>query len=124
MERRRDLIILLQIATVSEYKTILCANFNCTIFFKYFLGSRVTLGTLINTPSTLSSISNSSILQSNTGSSFLQDDDAASDISCGSERKMETEGEETDTAPEAEAVTQEGYNYNDHYGDYVTRCIW
>lgn len=50
-----------------------------------------------------------------------QDDDAASDISDGSERKHDTEGEETDTAPEAEAVTNENF---DGYGDYVTRCIW
>lgn len=48
-----------------------------------------------------------------------QDDDAASDISDLSERKHDTEGEETDTAPEAEAVG----NNDDMFGDYVTRCI-
>ncbi|XP_050310082.1 inactive histone-lysine N-methyltransferase 2E-like isoform X2 [Anthonomus grandis grandis] len=46
------------------------------------------------------------------------DDDAASDISDISDRKHDTEGEETDTAPEAEDVKNE-----EHYGDYVTRCI-
>lgn len=53
----------------------------------------------------------------------MRDDDAASDISCGSDRKMDTEGEETDTAPEAEAVNNDD-RYADNYGDYVTRCIW
>ncbi|CAG9822140.1 unnamed protein product [Phaedon cochleariae] len=49
------------------------------------------------------------------------DDDAASDISDGSEgRRHDTEGEETDTAPEAEAVSNENF---EGYGDYVTRCI-
>lgn len=52
----------------------------------------------------------------------VQDDDAASDISDGSDRKHDTEGEETDTAPEAEAVNNE--NFDGGYGDYVTRCIW
>lgn len=51
-----------------------------------------------------------------------QDDDASSDISDGSERKHDTEGEETDTAPEAEAVNND--DHFDGYGDYVTRCIW
>lgn len=51
----------------------------------------------------------------------LQDDDAASDVSCLSDRKVDTEGEETDTAPEAEAVNND--DQFDHYGDYVTRCI-
>lgn len=50
-----------------------------------------------------------------------QEDDAASDISCSSDRKIDTEGEETDTAPEAEAVANE--DPADRYGDYVTRCI-
>ena len=49
------------------------------------------------------------------------DDDAASDISCTSDRKLDTEGEETDTAPEAEAVSKD--EQFDRYGDYVTRCI-
>lgn len=48
-----------------------------------------------------------------------QDDDAASDISDLSERKHDTEGEETDTAPEAEAVS----NNEEAFGDYETRCI-
>ncbi|XP_057663470.1 uncharacterized protein LOC130898292 isoform X1 [Diorhabda carinulata] len=50
----------------------------------------------------------------------IRDDDAGSDISDESERKNDTEGEETDTAPEAEAVTNENF---EGYGDYVTRCI-
>nr|CAH7745442.1 unnamed protein product [Callosobruchus chinensis] len=50
----------------------------------------------------------------------VDDDDAGSDISDGSDRKHDTEGEETDTAPEAEAVSNENF---DGYGDYVTRCI-
>ncbi|KRT80385.1 PHD finger motif containing protein, partial [Oryctes borbonicus] len=66
---------------------------------------------------TLSSLSTSSLLPSNTS----QDDDAASDISCTSDRKPESEGEETDTAPEAEAVAND--DQFDRYGDYVTRCI-
>ncbi|KAK4876057.1 hypothetical protein RN001_012479 [Aquatica leii] len=82
---------------------------------------RSTLGGSTNTLSTLSSNSATSLLPSNSSVTTVQDDDAASDISCGSERKLETEGEETDTAPEAEAVNNED-NY-DHYGDYVTRCI-
>uniref|UniRef100_A0A1Y1NA62 SET domain-containing protein n=1 Tax=Photinus pyralis TaxID=7054 RepID=A0A1Y1NA62_PHOPY len=71
-----------------------------------------------NTLSTLSSSSITSVLPNSIAAGVVQDDDAASDISCGSDRKIETEGEETDTAPEAEAVNNE-----DHYGDYVTRCI-
>ncbi|KAF5306980.1 hypothetical protein FQR65_LT07203 [Abscondita terminalis] len=82
---------------------------------------RSSLGGSTNTLSTLSSNSSSSLLPSNSVVTAIQDDDAGSDISCGSERKLETEGEETDTAPEAEAVNNED-NY-DHYGDYVTRCI-
>lgn len=66
---------------------------------------------------TLSSLSTGSLLPSNTS----QDDDAASDISCPSDRKPESEGEETDTAPEAEAVAND--DQFDRYGDYVTRCI-
>ncbi|CAH1976738.1 unnamed protein product [Acanthoscelides obtectus] len=50
----------------------------------------------------------------------IDDDDAGSDISDGSDRKHDTEGEETDTAPEAEAVNNDNF---DGYGDYVTRCI-
>ncbi|XP_030761841.1 uncharacterized protein LOC115886711 isoform X2 [Sitophilus oryzae] len=52
------------------------------------------------------------------GSAGSADDDAASDISDCSDRKHDTEGEETDTAPEVEDVKND-----DHYGDYVTRCI-
>lgn len=76
-----------------------------------------------NPVSTSSSMSNiSSSLPSNSTSLVnLQDDDAASDISDCSDRKHDTEGEETDTAPEAEAVNNE--ELYDHYGDYVTRCI-
>lgn len=85
-------------------------------------GNRSSLGGSTNSLCTLSSVSSSSVLPSNPSSGVLQDDDAASDISCGSERKHETEGEETDTAPEAEAVNNE--DSFDHYGDYVTRCIW
>ncbi|XP_076266838.1 SET domain-containing protein upSET isoform X1 [Rhynchophorus ferrugineus] len=59
--------------------------------------------------------SNSASLLSSAGSA---DDDAASDISDCSDRKHDTEGEETDTAPEVEDVKND-----DHYGDYVTRCI-
>ncbi|KAI4460800.1 upset isoform a [Holotrichia oblita] len=66
---------------------------------------------------TLSSLSTGSLLPSNTS----QEDDAASDISCTSDRKPESEGEETDTAPEAEAVAND--DQFDRYGDYVTRCI-
>ncbi|KAL3268938.1 hypothetical protein HHI36_008025 [Cryptolaemus montrouzieri] len=76
-----------------------------------------------NPVSSSSSMSNmSSLIASNSTSLVnLQDDDAASDISDCSDRKHDTEGEETDTAPEAEAVSKdEPY---DHYGDYVTRCI-
>ncbi|KAF2902327.1 hypothetical protein ILUMI_03865, partial [Ignelater luminosus] len=83
--------------------------------------NRSSLGGSTNSLCTLSSVSSSSVLPSNPSSGVLQDDDAASDISCGSERKLETEGEETDTAPEAEAVNNE--DSFDHYGDYVTRCI-
>lgn len=67
--------------------------------------------------------SNVSLCASNSasvlGSHGSRDDDAASDVSDISDRKHDTEGEETDTAPEAEDVKNE-----DHYGDYVTRCIW
>ncbi|XP_025831062.1 inactive histone-lysine N-methyltransferase 2E isoform X2 [Agrilus planipennis] len=66
------------------------------------------------------STSSSTLVPSMSSSGPLQDDDVASDISCGSERRPETEGEETDTAPEAEAVTS---NDVDHYGDYVNRCV-
>ncbi|XP_018575451.1 uncharacterized protein LOC108914194 isoform X2 [Anoplophora glabripennis] len=74
-----------------------------------------------NTISSTSSLSNLSVTASNSNSIRMpQDDDASSDISDGSERKHDTEGEETDTAPEAEAVNDEHF---DGYGDYVTRCI-
>ncbi|KAH1009288.1 hypothetical protein HUJ04_001663 [Dendroctonus ponderosae] len=64
-----------------------------------------------------------SLSTSNNSSALLtahvpRDDDAASDVSDNSDRKHDTEGEETDTAPEVEDVRNE-----DHYGDYVTRCI-
>ncbi|XP_060528091.1 uncharacterized protein LOC132703064 [Cylas formicarius] len=49
------------------------------------------------------------------------EDDGGSDVSDVSEHKHDTEGEETDTAPEAEEVKNE--DPSDHYGDYVTRCI-
>lgn len=56
----------------------------------------------------------------NNNTVLAPDDDNASDISCGSDHK-DSEGEETDTAPEAEAVCNE--DQNDRYGDTVTRCI-
>ncbi|CAG9857408.1 unnamed protein product [Phyllotreta striolata] len=59
-------------------------------------------------------------LGSGVNNNLLRDDDNASDISDGSERKHDTEGEETDTAPEAEAVNNDNF---DGYGDYITRCI-
>ncbi|KAG5888096.1 hypothetical protein JTB14_021896 [Gonioctena quinquepunctata] len=75
-------------------------------------------------PTMLSAVSNlSNILQTQGNCNALlsvQDDDAASDISDISERKHDTEGEETDTAPEMEAVKKEKL---ESYGDYVTRCI-
>nr|CAI5865072.1 unnamed protein product [Callosobruchus analis] len=74
--------------------------------------------------STLSSVACVGSANANNLSSRAQpdvdDEDAGSDISDGSDRKHDTEGEETDTAPEAEAVTNENF---DGYGDYVTRCI-
>lgn len=69
---------------------------------------------------TMLSLSSSSLIPSNTSSGILQDDDNASDISCASDHK-DSEGEETDTAPEAEAVGND--EPIDRYGDYVTRCI-
>lgn len=73
------------------------------------------------TSNTLTSLSSSSLISSvNNNSSLMQDDDNASDISCLSEHK-DSEGEETDTAPEAEAVCND--DQNDRYGDTVTRCI-
>lgn len=75
-----------------------------------------------NTISSTSSLSSISATPSNNSLINPQDDDAASDISDGSERKHDTEGEETDTAPEAEAVNND--NFDGAYGDYVTRCIW
>ncbi|CAH1099752.1 unnamed protein product [Psylliodes chrysocephalus] len=65
-------------------------------------------------------ISNMSLGITSNALMTVRDDDAASDISDGSDRKHDTEGEETDTAPEAEAVSNENF---DGYGDYVTRCI-
>lgn len=75
-----------------------------------------------NTISSTSSLSTISVNPSTHSLNNVQDDDAASDISDGSDRKHDTEGEETDTAPEAEAVTND--NFDGGYGDYVTRCIW
>lgn len=78
---------------------------------------------IVPPPNNLPTPSHSSMVPT-TNSSLLgshlvnQDDDAASDVSDGSDRKHDTEGEETDTAPEAEEVKND-----DHYGDYVTRCI-
>ncbi|KAJ3642352.1 hypothetical protein Zmor_025147 [Zophobas morio] len=80
-------------------------------------GKRRSLSTS-NPISSSTSLSTLSAVASNSNSIGLQDDDAASDISDGSDRKQDTEGEETDTAPEAEAVNNE-----DQFGDYVTRCI-
>jgi adenosine/AMP kinase len=81
-------------------------------------GKRRTLSTS-NPISSSTSLSTLSAVASNSNSVIgLQDEDAASDISDGSDRKQDTEGEETDTAPEAEAVNNE-----DQFGDYVTRCI-
>jgi hypothetical protein len=83
------------------------------------LSSGRTLSTS-NPISSSTSLSTLSAVASNSNSVIgLQDEDAASDISDGSDRKQDTEGEETDTAPEAEAVNNE-----DQFGDYVTRCIW
>lgn len=67
-------------------------------------------------------LSTTSLLPAVTAAHHLQEEDAASDVSCLSDRKADTEGEETDTAPEAEAVNND--DQFDHYGDYVTRCIW
>lgn len=91
------------------------------VYYLSIAGGRITVPSS-TTASTLSSLSSGSLLPSNTSSGLIQDDDAASDISCGSDHKHDTEGEETDTAPEAEAVNNE--DQFDHYGDYVTRCIW
>ncbi|XP_074029645.1 SET domain-containing protein upSET isoform X3 [Leptinotarsa decemlineata] len=75
-----------------------------------------------NILSAATNLSNISLTPGNGSSSLMnvQDDDAASDISDISDRKHDTEGEETDTAPEAEAVNNDNF---DGYGDYVTRCI-
>ncbi|KAJ8973338.1 hypothetical protein NQ317_004650 [Molorchus minor] len=73
-----------------------------------------------NTITSNSSLSSISTPQINTNVIRPIQDDAASDISDGSDRKHDTEGEETDTAPEAEAVNDDHF---DGYGDYVTRCI-
>lgn len=71
----------------------------------------------------MSTIPNATLVPSNVHpTATVQEDDAASDISCVSDRKHESEGEETDTAPEAEAVNND--DQFEHYGDYVTRCIW
>ncbi|XP_022918651.1 myb-like protein X isoform X2 [Onthophagus taurus] len=80
--------------------------------------SKKRLFNLTPTNQSLTSLSSASLLQS----TVSQDDDAASDISCVSDRKPDTEGEETDTAPEAEAVANDNDQF-DRYGDYVTRCI-
>lgn len=77
---------------------------------------------LSNTLSTTSTLSNVTAPPTTNCLITIQDDDAASDISDGSDRKHDTEGEETDTAPEAEAVNND--NFDGGYGDDVTRCIW
>lgn len=80
---------------------------------------------IVTSPSALPVPSHLSVSLSTGNNSALlstqvpRDDDAASDVSDNSDRKHDTEGEETDTAPEVEDVRNE-----DHYGDYVTRCIW
>ncbi|XP_072385367.1 uncharacterized protein upSET isoform X3 [Diabrotica undecimpunctata] len=68
----------------------------------------------------ISNVSSMSMIPVSNSMLPVHDDDAASDISDGSDRKHDTEGEETDTAPEAEAVNNDNI---DGYGDYVTRCI-
>ncbi|XP_044755691.1 uncharacterized protein LOC123314454 isoform X2 [Coccinella septempunctata] len=85
-----------------------------------FLERTLSCSNTISTSSSLTNIS-SSLPSNSTSLVNLQDDDAASDISDCSDRKHDTEGEETDTAPEAEAVNND--ELYDHYGDYVTRCI-
>lgn len=72
------------------------------------------------TSNTLSTLSGPLLPINNNNNITMQDDDNASDISCVSEHK-DSEGEETDTAPEAEAVCND--DQNDRYGDTVTRCI-
>ncbi|KAL1494317.1 hypothetical protein ABEB36_009932 [Hypothenemus hampei] len=69
-------------------------------------------------PPTITSLSHFNVSLTGHSGSGPRDDDAASDVSDCSDRKHDTEGEETDTAPEAEDVKND-----DHYGDYVTRCI-
>lgn len=73
-------------------------------------------------PPVVPTLSTASLLPPVTPGHSLPEEDAASDVSCLSDRKPDTEGEETDTAPEAEAVNND--DQFDHYGDYVTRCIW
>ncbi|KAJ8938710.1 hypothetical protein NQ318_007998 [Aromia moschata] len=71
----------------------------------------------VSSNTSLPNISAPAISASTNSIRAIQDDDAASDISDGSDRKHDTEGEETDTAPEAEAVNNDHF---DGYGDYVT----
>lgn len=89
------------------------------VLIQIFLGRSLPVSNTISSTSSLSSIS---VTPSNNSLNNIQDDDAASDISDVSDRKHDTEGEETDTAPEAEAVNND--NFDGGYGDYVTRCIW
>lgn len=89
------------------------------LIINIFVGRSLPSSNNISSTSSLSSIS---VAPSNNSLINIQDDDAASDISDCSDRKHDTEGEETDTAPEAEAVNNE--NFDGGYGDYVTRCIW
>lgn len=92
---------------------------NATPMFSPGTNKRRTLSASNPVSTSSSSIS---LIPSNSNSLInLQDDDAGSEISDCSDRKHDTEGEETDTAPEAEAVTND--EAFDHYGDYVTRCI-
>lgn len=94
-----------------------------TIIFTFFnLGLRPSPNSSSNISSVLPTPPTSSLLPTVTSNHHIPEEDAASDVSCLSDRKPDTEGEETDTAPEAEAVNN-GDQF-DHYGDYVTRCIW
>lgn len=90
-------------------------NKNFILYF-YVLGRSLPVSNPISSSTSLSTLST---IASNSNSMILHDDDVGSDISDVSDRKHDTEGEETDTAPEAEAVNNE-----DQFGDYVTRCIW
>lgn len=87
------------------------------------LGLRPSPNSVSNISPVVPALSTASLLPPVTPTHRLPvEEDAASDVSCLSDRKVDTEGEETDTAPEAEAVNND--DQFDHYGDYVTRCIW